>query len=391
MSDNQNNPDTPENGGTKPFWLDFSFDDSEAARSALDADTPKSKGEVYFANPTRSFKPAAPAPEPLAQEGAAKGKKEKRKGGGGGALIAALLAFVLLATAVLSYVGISTLRDIFAMGKDEDNAFVVSLSLSGERAWITSQLIDLLAEKKLVRQKAMCKLYMRLTEDIKSQNEDYKPPEYIPGEYEIDSAMGLEEMLRSFLAKPPSGETASLLFPEGFTVKQVMEKIGENRVSNVSLLKRSMLATTFDYAFLRGLNAQGRYYKYEGYLFPDTYEFYIDENANSALRRFFDNFQSKWKEEYTTRATELGYTIDQIVIIASIIQKEAANADQMKDISGVLHNRLDHPSVYPMLECDSTRDYVLNNISTVMDAGAAEIYDETYNTYRRAGLPVGPI
>jgi len=53
----QKPPKIPENGGTKPFWLDFSFDDSEAARSALDADVPKSKGEIYFANPTRSYNP----------------------------------------------------------------------------------------------------------------------------------------------------------------------------------------------------------------------------------------------------------------------------------------------------------------------------------------------
>ena len=395
MSDNRNNPNTPENGGTKPFWLDFSFDDSEAARSALDADTPKSKGEVYFANPTRSFKPAAPVQAPVAEPKAkpAKdgGKKGKgKKGGGGGILITMLLAFVLLVTAALSYMGISTLRDILALGKDDSNP-VVSLSLPGDRAWTTAELIDLLADNKLLSQRALCKLYMDFTENIKIKHGDFKPPDYIPGEYELDTAMGLEDMLREFMPKPVSGETASLLFPEGFTVKQIMGKIGENRVSNVNLLKRSMLATTFDYAFLKNLDTAGRYYKYEGYLFPDTYEFFIDENANSALRKFFDNFQSKWKEEYTARATEMGFTVDQIVILASIIQKEAANADQMGDISGVLHNRLDHPSVYPMLECNATLDYVLNNISTEMDAGAAQMYIEAYNTYICAGLPAGPI
>ena len=406
MSENQNNPNTSENGGTKPFWLDFRFEDSEATRSALDADEPKSKGEIYFANPTRSFHPAAPAPAPEPMTGsqavkgkAAKGKeKGKKSGSGGGILITALLALVLLAAAALSYMGVSTLRDIFAQGKNPDTAFVVSLSIADGQT--TDQVIDLLADNKLVSQRYMCKLYMRFTEYIQTKNDDEPElPEYVAGEYEVDSAMGLEEMLGLFLPKPPSGETAKLLFAEGFTVKQIMEKIGDNRVSNVNLLKRSMLATQFDaYPFLRDLNTAGRYWKYEGYLFPDTYEFFIDENANSALRKFFDNFQGKWKEEYTTRATELGYTIDQIIILASIIQKEAGgqkdpeeNLKQMREISGVLHNRLDHPSVYPMLECDSTRDYVLNNIATEMDPGAAEMYNETYNTYRCTGLPVGPI
>jgi UPF0755 protein len=397
MSDNdRNTPGAPEGGEPKPFWLDFRFDDSEASRSALDADTPAPKGEVYFANPTRPLGPLPPDPGAAPRQ---KGKGKKDKGGksekgerrGGSGAIFALLVSVLLVTAVLSTVGISTLRDIFALGKDSDKAAVVSLSIPG--GMTTDQAIDLLARNKLINQKAMCKLYMQFTESLKAKHSEGEPEpaDYIAGEYELDTAMGLEEMLGSFLAKPPSGETISLLFPEGYTVKQVMAKIGDNKVSNVSLLKRSMLATNFDYFFLRGLNTDGRYYKYEGYLFPDTYEFFIDENANSALRRFFTNFQARWKEEYTTRATELGYTVDQIIILASIIQKEAAGPGQMADISGVLHNRLNHPSVYPNLECNATRDYVLNNIATEMEPGSVAYYSDLYNTYKCPGLPVGPL
>ncbi|MCL2300720.1 MAG: endolytic transglycosylase MltG [Firmicutes bacterium] len=400
MSTNGNQPNKPEEGETRPFWLDFRFDDSEASRSALDADTPRPKGEVYFANSTRTFQPLVqePAAAPGQKEKQAKGKKEKRARGGksGGGAIAALLAPVLAATAVLSVIGIATLRDIFALGKssDSEDAYIVSLSIPDNMT--TDQAIDLLAENRLVKQKAMCKLYMRFTEHIKNQNTDDpggepELPGYVAGEYEVESSMGLEEMLGSFLPKPSSGETINLLFPEGYTVKRIMAKIGENKVSNVTLLKRSMLATSFDYPFLKGLNTDGRYYKYEGYLFPDTYEFYIDENANSVLRRFFDNFQAKWKEEYTTKAAEMGYTVDQIIIMASIIQKEAAGPEQMKDISGVLHNRLDHPSVYPMLECNSTLDYAMSNIATEMDPGAAVMYNDAYNTYKCTGLPVGPI
>jgi len=401
MSDNDKLPGAPEGRETRPFWLDFSFDDSEASHSALEADTPTSKGEVYFANsPTREFQaqPEAPAPAAIGRQKSKdqKEKKAKKPRGerprGSGA-IAALLLPVLLATAVLSIVGIATLRDIFALGKSKDDPKIRVISLTIPGGMTTDEAIDLLASYRLISQKSMCKLYMRFTESLENKNKQGEPvpPDYLAGEYELDSSMGLEEMLGTFLPKPSSGETINLLFPEGFTVKQILKKTGDNKVTNISLLTRSMLVTNFDYFFLNGLDTTGRFWKYEGYLFPDTYEFFIDENANSALRRLFTNFQSKWKEEYTTRATELGYTIDQIVILASIIQKEAANADQMKDISGVLHNRLNHPSVYPMLECDATRDYVLNNISTEMDPGAAKRYEDTYNTYRCVGLPIGPI
>ena len=398
MSTNDKPQGKPEEGGTRPFWLDFKFDDSEASRSALDADTPRPKGEVYFANNTRTF-PLPPLPEPAAvpKQGKAKETKEKKAKGarprGTGAIIA-LLAPVLLVTAVLSIVGITTLRDIFALGKSSDPGKVNIVSLSVSENMTTDEAIDLLADEKLIKQRAMCKLYMRFTEKLQSDDDDDEEPVlpgYIAGEYELMSSMGLEEMLGAFLPKPSSGETINLLFPEGYSVKQIINKIGENKVSNINLLRRSMLATTFDYPFLRDLAKDGRYHKYEGYLFPDTYEFYIDENPNSVLRRFFDNFQAKWKEEYTTKATELGYTVDQIVILASIIQKEAAGPGQMKDISGVLHNRLNHPSVYPMLECNATLDYAMNNIANEMDPGAAAHYNDAYNTYRCVGLPVGPI
>ena len=389
--DRKNTSGAPEDGGTKPFWLDFKFDDGEDARSALDADLPKPKGEVYFANQTRAFRPAPAAPLPPGDKGKDGRKRAPREKRGTSGPVAALLVGVLLVTAALSFVGIATLRDILALGKNPEKAAIESLSLPGDRVWNTRQLVDLLADRKLIKQRAMCQLYMEFTEYLKTSHGDSEPPEYVPGEYEVDTAMGLEDMLGIFLSKPKSSETVSLLFPEGYTVRQVLEKIGNNKVSNVSLLKRSMLATQFEYEFFKGLDTEGRYYKYEGYLFPDTYEFYIDENANSALRRFFDNFRDRWKEEYTTRAVELGYSIDQIVTLASIIQKEANGPGQMKDISGVLHNRLDHQSVYPLLECDSTRDYVLNNIATEMDAGAAALYNDSYNTYKCTGLPVGPI
>ncbi len=384
MSSNDKN--NPNQAGQTPFWLDFKFDDSDTdgMRAALDTDTPKSKGEVYFSNPPRNSYTPQPIAKPVQQ------KKKKRKGLGASGPIAILLLVVFVATGILSYIGIATMRDIFALGKDAEKSTVVSMSIAANQS--TDQLIDQLSKQGLIKQKLLCKIYMRFSFMIKTKHEDNpKQPDYIAGEYELDTSMGLEDMLGTFIPKEKTGETVNLLFPEGYTVKQILAKIGDNRVTKTNLLNRSMLATSFEYAFLQGLNTDGRYYKYEGYLFPDTYEFYLDENPNSVLRRFFDNFQGKWKEEYTTRAVELGYTIDQIVTLASIIQKEAADASQMKNISGVLHNRLNHPSVYPMLECDSTRDYVLNNIATEMDAGASELYNDTENTYKCKGLPIGPI
>ena len=154
-----------------------------------------------------------------------------------------------------------------------------------------------------------------------------------------------------------------------------------------------------EYAFLKNqANKEARFRTLEGYIYPDTYEFYIGENASSVVRRFLDNFESKWTAEYSKKAKELGMTVDEIVTLASIIQAEAANSGQMKDISSVLHNRLDKPGTFPRLECDSTEKYLVETIKVTLTSSTTDTqkyiaYRDLYDTYSTdcKGLPVGAI
>ena len=94
------------------------------------------------------------------------------------------------------------------------------------------------------------------------------------------------------------------------------------------------------------------------------------------------------------RAQELGYTWDQIMVIASIIEREAGSADQMADVSAVIHNRLKNPVEYPLLQMDSTSYYYYNYIEpNLTDDAQKSLYERSYNTYNGAclGLPKGPI
>ncbi|MPN34248.1 Endolytic murein transglycosylase [bioreactor metagenome] len=103
------------------------------------------------------------------------------------------------------------------------------------------------------------------------------------------------------------------------------------------------------------------------------------------------NFEKKWTPEYTKRAKELGYSVTQIITIASIIQKEAADVDQMAGISAVIHNRLKHAVDYPLLQCDSTIKYVELYASKLFDESKIKQYSQYYDTYTTTGLPAGPI
>ncbi|MDR3313777.1 MAG: endolytic transglycosylase MltG, partial [Oscillospiraceae bacterium] len=378
----------PEPPAKTPFQLDIRFDSMELSSelgSILESEAPVSKGEIYFANPPAPARPVAAAP-------ASGSRRPKKKRKHSGAVVAGAMALILAASALLSWIGITTLRDIFAIGKVSSQE--VSLTLADNLT--TDEVIDLLAAKGLITQKWLCKLYSDFSFWMRSRNlsdpSEAKQPVYLGGPHKVESNMSLEELLGAFKSQPKTTETSTLVFPEGYTVRQVVAKIGKYNVATVEELERRLRSTEFDYPFLKELNTERRFNLYEGYLFPDTYEFYIRENSSSVLRRFFDNFNSKWTEEYDTRAQELGMTIDQVITLASIIQMEAANKAQMADISGVLHNRLNHIEAYPMLECDSTRDYVTNNIAiNGMDRGTAEYYYQAYNTYQCTGLPTGPI
>jgi len=374
-----NGRDPYQNDGREPFRLDISFDYDQNAmefNSVLE-DMPSHRGEVYFSN-----RYAAPQPVPQSKK-----KTRKRRSGG---VITMLLVMALAVSSVLSYIGITFLQDVFAL-RGEYSHREAEFSLDAGHS--TNEIIDILASNGLIRQRALHKLYMGFTFYIRNQNvKDPRLPEYLPGKYTVSTQLGLEEMLNHFKSKPKSAETVHLLFPEGFTVKQIMEKLSTNRVSSADSLKRVMLNSQYDYPILRDTNVPGRYYRYEGYLFPDTYEFFVNDNVNSVFQRFFENFEKKWAEYgFKKQADEIGMTMDQVVILASIIQKEAANNDEMTLISRILHNRLDRPGIYPLLECDATRDYVNNNIATEMDAHSADFYGGIFNTYRAAGLPVGPI
>jgi len=368
-----------QNDDREPFRLDISFDYDQNAmelNSVLE-DTPSSRGEVYFSN-----RYAAPQPELQPKR-----KAGKRHAGG---VITMLLMMSLAVSGVLSYVGITFLQDVFAL-RGEYSHREAEFSLDAGQS--TNEIIDILARNGLIRQRALDKLYIGFTFYIRNQNvKDPKQPEYLPGKYTVSTQLGLEEMLNHFKSKPKSAETVHLLFPEGFTVKQIIEKLSTNRVASADSLKRVMLNSQYDYPLLKDTNVPGRYYRYEGYLFPDTYEFFVGDNVNSVFQRFFENFEKKWAEYgFKKQAEEAGLTLDQVVILASIIQKEAANIDEMTLISRILRNRLARPGVYPLLECDSTRDYVNTNIATEMDAHSADFYGGIYNTYRAAGLPAGPI
>lgn len=337
---------------------------------------PVYKGEVYFSNPPRQNNPDFRSNT---------GKKRKKKGFfAANIALFSVLIVIFTSALVLSAVAVSCINDVLAIGRKSD---VVTVKIP--EGSDTDDILKILKKNGLIKQRLFCKLFVDASARIKKS----RKPEYLNGVYYIRADMGVEAMLDEFKSVQKTAQTVRLVFPEGWTIYQMFDKLDEYNVCRMDYLTAALEETKFSYSFLSSLNDENsRTLKLEGYFFPDTYEFYENENANSAIRRFLTNFNEKWTDQYADRAKQLGLTVDEIIIIASIIQREAANDKQMAAVSSVIHNRLNNTHAYPALECDSTSDYITNFIKPVLGEEVASSFSGSYNTYTfREGLPPGPI
>ena len=209
-----------------------------------------------------------------------------------------------------------------------------------------------------------------------------------------------------------------MLIPEGYTCAQIFALLEEKGVCSVQELEEYAANGEFkDYWFLEGVQ-RGDRYSLEGYLFPDTYRFYLNDDADDVLAKMLSNFDYRFtdlmKEKIETLNQKMAsvlskrgydqayidankFTIREIVIIASMIERETANDSESFDISSVIYNRLTNPKSYPYLNIDATIIYALGgNIDpetgNTRPLTKADLeMDHPYNTYTRKGLIPGPI
>jgi UPF0755 protein len=189
----------------------------------------------------------------------------------------------------------------------------------------------------------------------------------------------------------PEPNTVRVTFPEGKTVLQIAQLLEENGVCSAASFLQAVAESDADYAV--ALRGQDRPFLLEGYVFPDTYEFYKNESASMALSRFLTNFAQKFTEKEQARAREIGLTMDETLTLASIIQAEAGVPSEMPKVSSVLHNRLQRGM---KLQCDVTYFYLENTVMPYLcpdgwDDAVYEKYADLYYTYRVSALPQGAI
>ncbi|MBE6818335.1 MAG: endolytic transglycosylase MltG [Ruminococcaceae bacterium] len=297
------------------------------------------------------------------------------------------LACVTAATLLLTFISISCVNDVLAINRHSDKAVTITIDKEVD----TKTVIKMLKDNHLIKNELFCNLFAK----FKGYSDNYET-----GVFYLKKDMGVEGMIMALKATNQSEETISITFPEGFSIMDIANKLEANEVCKAKNFIDTLENYSFDYDFLpKSLKADKRKYQYlEGYLFPATYEFYIGESPSNVIKKMLDAFKEKiYTDEFKTKSEELGLSTDEIITFASIIQREAANSDQMSDVASVLHNRLNDKGTFPRLECDSTGDFLNKDVKAFLklypDKGTIDYFALYYNTYNNSfeGLPAGAI
>ena len=304
-------------------------------------------------------------------------------------------AFVVSISIILACVGWMAASDVLALNKEPVTATVtldkaefkdVTISYtdaegnakerSGHQVsvgYVAKQLKD----AGIIKYKGLFELYCSVS---------HAKTKIDPGTYELSTNYDYRALVKKMQVGSGAMVTTKVTIPEGYTMEQIFHKLEDENVCSYDDLMDAAANYSYNYSFI-DQSMQGDAKRLEGFLFPDTYEFYQGMQASSAINKFLENFHDRLTAEMLEKADERGMTMQEVVTVASMIEKEAANDDERAMIAAVIYNRIE--AGMP-LQIDSTIMYVLPEHKDVLTVEDTKI-DSPYNTYQNKGLPPTPI
>ena len=313
-----------------------------------------------------------------------------RIGIGGGVLYA---LFVISVSIILACFAWMCAVDVLALNKEEASAIVDILPYEPTGDMPTTvtredengdpvevpikvdidQVADALKNSGIIEYKWLFKLYAGISHaNIKID----------PGTYDLKTTQDYRSLVTKMQFGSDSMEVTRVTFPEGFTMEQIFTLLEQESVCKKEDLYEAAANFDFDYDFLDDAS------RLEGFLFPDTYDFYQGEDADVCIDRFLRNFDSRLTQELRDAIAARGLSLRQGVIMASLIEKEAGLGEgERENMASAIYNRL---AVDMPLQIDSTVNFALG--TSTLDLSEEQLaVDDPYNTYVYHGLPPGPI
>lgn len=315
-------------------------------------------------------------------------QKSVRKKNRGCIIALVYSAAVCSISILLSYYIILGVNDMFGLVKDETD-----IVIDVPKGATLDDVTELLDENDVVDFPVFFKMYAKFTDE----DEGFKA-----GTFTLNTKSDYSQILQK-LRRPAGADksTIRVTIPEGLTVEQVAELMEENSVCEAEYFLDSINNKEFTQKFLKNVDTDNQTYKLEGYLFPDTYEFYLNEGSVNAINRLLNAFSTKWTSDFTEQADKIGMSMDEVIILASIVEREASKTEDRMGVASVFYNRLQNSSgTGGKLQSDATRWYPYATYDDLMasdkltDAEKKDWVENnkgTCDTYRIKGLPDSPI
>lgn len=345
-------------------------------------------------NPEADYEPLPVSSNPVKRRRRKKKHTANHTRTMGQIFLGALISVVAICLgSVLAFHAIDGLRDITGIAKD-NKEFDISITEN----MTVDEISDALEENGVILNSFFFKNYLKFTK---------RGQGFLVGTHTVHSNMSYGTIVDTLKTQKKYLSTVTIMFPEGSTAADVGRLLEENKVCRASDFEKVYRVKMNKYDFEEGIpDDPNRLNALEGYLWPDTYEFYViddlektptmdtTEYARAAAVTMLKTFETKITKSMNERMEDLGMTLDEVIILASIVQREGINAENMAYISSVFHNRLNDPDNFPNLESDTTTTYINQYIRPLTnDTNADEIQKiaNAYNSYDCVGLPAGAI
>ena len=312
-------------------------------------------------------------------------KKKKRKKRSNRLPGVLLLTVIIFAVSIcLSLVIIAFGKDVLGIGKSNSTKMIIV-----PEGATTEEISQLLYDEGIINSPKCFQLFTKFRND-----EDT----YLAGEHFVSPSMAYETIIKTLttLAEKEQKQAVSITFPEGINIFDAADLLQENGVCNASEFLFNFNAAGLGFDFEKELSTEYNQLKYadgrmEGFLFPDTYTFTEDMAPEQVCQKIYYNFDQKMNESRIKRMKELHLTLDKLITMASIVQREAPTREDMNRVASVFWNRLEKTDeTLGKLQSDPTKDYAYKVIKPRLAVPNQNMLD-AYDTYVCTGLPPGAI
>jgi UPF0755 protein len=308
-----------------------------------------------------------------------KRKRRRRKRSVGHLIFSIAMTAVIVSAAFLcAGFAINTAQEIMGISRPETN-IIIEVPETASVARIADMFID----EGIINDRDLFMFFARVRglETV------------VAGPHEFSTNMTYGELADELQAAAiqEEREAVDITFPEGITLIEAGEILEMADICDADTFVTAFNSESFGFDFESlVLTTPKKFYKMEGYCFPDTYRLYSDEDVESIVKKIYRNFNNKITPDYYQRMEDMGLTLDELITFASIVQAEAGRVSDMKNVASVFWNRLNDSEEFPRLQSDPTSNYVVDVIMPNIEVQSDEMFD-AYNTYEGAGLPPGPI